>query len=158
MIRVSIAHYICIIIVFCKKNTNLLWILISYLDNDSNDFDSSYRSRRVLPTASFATSKKFQKIHFHDPKCYFKVLLKLWSKQKLANRAFVERTVVTAMARITWDFLEHVIGDGTNYLSESQRDPKRPNSKAKMAYQRAAETLGSIINRSLEDMLLLKET
>lgn len=137
MIRVSIAHYICILIVFCKKKY-ILWILTSYLDNDSNDFDSSYRSRRVLPTASFATPKRFQKIHFHDPKCYLKVLLKLWSKQKLANRAFVERTVVTAMARITWDFLEHVIGDG----------------QSKMAS--CSWNFGT--SGCLEDMLLLKAT
>lgn len=80
--------------------------------------DSSYWSRRVLPTTSFATPKRLQKIHFHDPKCYLKVLLKLWSKQKLANRAFVERTVVTAMARITSDFLEHVIGDDQSKMTD----------------------------------------
>lgn len=34
---------------------------------------------------------------FQDPKWYLKVLLKLWSKQKLARRAFFERIGATAM-------------------------------------------------------------
>lgn len=126
MIRVSIAHYICILIVFCKKiyipTMNINFILRQWRMTLIHRIGAG-ECCQLLPLPLQRDSKRW----IHDPKFYRKELLKLWSKQKLANRAFVERTEVTAMARITWDFLEHVIGDGPNYLN-----PKEIHARSKM--------------------------